>query len=123
MKSSFPPYTSLLKKTIDLMSEFALLVVDLRKSKEYKKLQAKGYYPEPYPLFMDEDKVKKRPWILLDIIEHGIILFDSGNVLRKVLARLEERLRKLGSRKIVLPDGTWYWVIKPDWKPGEVMEL
>jgi len=29
----------------------------------------------------------------------------------------------LGSRKVILGNGSWYWDLKPDWKPGEVIEL
>lgn len=107
----------------DMMAMFTKLVLELRKTQEYKRLQAKGFYPEPYPLFIDEEKLKKRPWILLDILDHGVILFDEKDILKKELNNLSKHLKQLGSKKIVLPDGSWYWDLKPDWKLGEVVEL
>jgi hypothetical protein len=32
-------------------------------------------------------------------------------------------MAELGSRRIELPDGGWYWDLKPDWRPGEVVDL
>jgi predicted nucleotidyltransferase len=29
----------------------------------------------------------------------------------------------LGSRKVSLPDGSWYRELKPEWKPGELIEV
>ena len=26
-------------------------------------------------------------------------------------------------RRIEMPDGSWYWDLKPDWRPGEVVDL
>ena len=40
-----------------------------------------------------------------------------------VLDRLRQRLAELGSRRCVDPDGYEYWDLKPDWKPGDVVEL
>jgi hypothetical protein len=61
--------------------------------------------------------------ILLDIAEEGLILHDPQKVLAGLLAKLRERLRQWGSRKVRLPDGTWYWQLKPDWRLGEVLSL
>jgi hypothetical protein len=32
-------------------------------------------------------------------------------------------MRALGSRRVYLADGSWYWDLKPDFRPGEVVEL
>ena len=63
------------------------------------------------------------PWILLDICDHGIILFDPRSVLARKLASLRLRLSELGSRRVELADGSWYWDLKPDMRPGEVIAL
>ena len=47
---------------------------------------------------------------------HGIILFDPRHVLARKLASL--RLRELGSRRVELADGSWYWDLKPDMRPA-----
>jgi hypothetical protein len=35
---------------------------------------------------------------------------------------LRAKLKKLGRRKIKRGNA-WYWVLKPDYKPGDVIEL
>jgi hypothetical protein len=32
-------------------------------------------------------------------------------------------MAELGSRRVELADGSWYWDLKPDWRPGEVVDL
>ncbi len=102
---------------------FADLLRRLRQSEEYKALQAQGFLPDPYPVFFTREALAGHPWLLLDILDHGIILFDSDGVLAVELERLRKRLRDLGARKVELADGTWYWDLKPDWKPGDVIEI
>lgn len=99
-----------------------LLVHRIYRSHEYEQLQRDGLNPDLYVIFMTEKDLYDRPLILLDILDHGIILYDDGT-LEKRFKSLKKRLTELGSKKVVLDDGTWYWDLKPDWKPGEVFEL
>lgn len=108
---------------MDLFKKYFKVLEKLRKSKEYQRLRKQGFLPDPYPLFLIEEKLKENPWILLDVLEEGRILFDKGNILSLRLKYLKKRLKSLGSKKISLPDGTWYWDLKPDWKPGEIVDL
>ena len=55
--------------------------------------------------------------------EDGILLVDRGDFFRDVLDGLRERMRQLGSRRVFLGDGSWYWDLKPDFRFGEVVEL
>jgi hypothetical protein len=102
---------------------FTTVVMRLRESEASKALEARGILADPYPLFLTLTRLKKHPWILLDIADHGLILRDRDGVLANELMAIRNRLKELGSVKVVLPDGTWYWDLKPDWKPGEVVEL
>jgi len=104
------------------MRSFVTLVLKLRKSKEYKRLKELGLCPDPYPIFITGRRLWNQPLILLDILDHGIIIYDKG-ILRRRLDVLKRRLEELGARRINLKDGSWYWDLKPDWKPGEVIEL
>jgi hypothetical protein len=99
------------------------VVMQLRGSEESKELNARGILADPYPLCLSMTRLKKHPWILLDIADHGIILRDQDGILARELMAIRKRLEELGFVKVVLPDGTWYWDLKPDWKPGEVVEL
>lgn len=104
------------------MRRFVALLMELRKSKEFRRLERIGLSPDPYPIFMREDELWDRPLILLDILDHGIIIYDRG-ILSRRLDALKGKLEELGARKVILEDGSWYWDLKPDWKPGEVIEL
>lgn len=70
-----------------------------------------------------ETRFADTPWLLLDISHHGIILFDPHEVVSRKLAALRARLKELGSQRIELPNGDWYWDIKPDMVPGEIVHL
>jgi predicted nucleotidyltransferase len=60
--------------------------------------------------------------LYLDLTEDAVLLVDRGGFFADVLARLRERLRQLGSRR-VWQNGTWYWDLKPDFKYGDVVEI
>ena len=51
------------------------------------------------------------------------ILHDKGGFFAAVLGRLRLRLAELGSVRHVDEDGYEFWDLKPDWKPGDVVEL
>ena len=61
--------------------------------------------------------------LYLDIVEEGIVILDRGGLVSAVLAAMRERMRALGSRRIYLADGSWYWDLKPDFRFGEVVEI
>ncbi len=95
----------------------------LRESPEYAALEDRGFRPDFGPIIHTVAKLKSHPWILLDIADHGVILHDPEAVLARELEAVRCRLRELGSQRIELPDGSWYWDLKPDWRPGEVFAL
>lgn len=92
-------------------------------SSEFNNMVSLGYYPYPTPVFFTPDKLKEKPLILLDIMDHGVILLDRDNALSDLMDRFRSILSSLGSKKIVLEDGSWVWELKPDWKPGEEFEI
>jgi hypothetical protein len=88
-----------------------------------RSLLARGLSPYPSPLFRTEEALRQNPLILLDILDHGVLLYDERARLRALLDRFREVLKSLGARKRVLEDGSWAWELKPDWRPGEVVEI
>ncbi|MDP3768232.1 MAG: nucleotidyltransferase domain-containing protein [Dehalococcoidia bacterium] len=94
-----------------------------REGPEYQALTRAGYHPDLGPVYHTTAELAAHPWILLDIAHHGIVLYDPEGVLARELEAIRCRLRELGSQRIELPDGTWYWDLKPDWRPGEVFDL
>ena len=61
--------------------------------------------------------------LYLDIVEDGILLVDRGRFFETVLDAMRARMRELGSRRVFLDDGSWYWDLKPDFRFGEVVEI
>lgn len=61
-----------------------------------------------------------RPY--LDMVEDAVLLYDRDGFFAFVLARLRERLRSLGAERRRLGDVA-YWDLKPDFRPGDVIEL
>jgi hypothetical protein len=100
-----------------------VLLCDLEHTPEWIELRGEGIKPDPYPVFFSQAELADTPWLLLDIQDHGIILYDPHAILQHKLESLRRRLSELGSRKVILGNGSWYWDLKPDWKPGEVIEL
>jgi hypothetical protein len=98
-----------------------LVDIILQLWEEEKKSPEEQVWIEVYPL-RPEEAEKNRP-IYLDMIEDGVIILDRNGFMENVLKRLEKRLKELGSKKVYLPDGSWYWVLKPSIKRGEVLEI
>lgn len=95
----------------------------VRETPEYQALASAGCRPDPSPIFHSAAMLRTHPWILLDIADHGLVLYDPEGVLARELEAVRRRLRELGAKRIERPDGSWYWDLKPDWRPGEVVEL
>ena len=61
--------------------------------------------------------------LYLDMVEDGRILFDREGFFANVLSRMRARMRELGSRREYLPDGSWYWDLKPDFRFGDEVSI
>ena len=73
------------------------------------------------PLIPEEARPTK-PFYLGMLTAHAL-LYDRDEFFATILQRLEKRLAELGSERRVDKDGYEYWDLKPDFKPGEVIEL
>jgi hypothetical protein len=49
-------------------------------------------------------------------------VYDRDNFLRGVLDELASRLRALGAERRRV-GRLWYWILKRDYRPGEVIEI
>lgn len=61
--------------------------------------------------------------LYLDMVEDGVLLFDRNGFFGAVLEEIRARMRELGSRRVRLDDGSWYWDLKPDYRFGDVVEI
>ncbi|MDH7599868.1 MAG: hypothetical protein QHH07_09590 [Sedimentisphaerales bacterium] len=80
-----------------------------------------GIYIELSPVFKTPDEVRQGSWLFLDMVEDGLILYDTG-FLSGYLADLRARLDRLGARRITNGEA-WYWDLKPDYQPGDVIDM
>jgi predicted nucleotidyltransferase len=67
-------------------------------------------------------EVKRGGLFYLDFVEDARLLYDREDFFRRYLEQLQDRLRKLGARRI-WQGNAWYWDLKPDFKPGDVLEI
>ena len=80
-------------------------------------------YPLVSPVILTPEEAEKTQPFYLDMIETSVIILDKNGFMKRKLEDLRGRLSQLGARRIVLPDGTWFWELKPSIKPGEVIDL
>lgn len=74
------------------------------------------------PIIKTPEEVRKIPPILLDVVEDGIILYDRDNFFGEIVEKLRRELNKLGSRRVRVGKRL-YWVLKPDYRFGEVINI
>lgn len=85
-------------------------------------LRGKGVNTTFSPIFKTREEVLRGSPLFLDMIDSSKILFDRDNFFRNYLEGLKKKMKKLGSRR-VKRGNAWYWILKPDYKQGDVIEL
>lgn len=88
----------------------------------YAKLKKRGHHVGFDVIVYRSEDLRDTPPLLLDVAMDGVLLRDDGVMCEK-LARLRQRMEELGSKRIRTKTGGWYWVLKPDLKPGETIQL
>ncbi|MHB1981311.1 MAG: nucleotidyltransferase domain-containing protein [Sulfobacillus sp.] len=78
--------------------------------------------PSLSPVFRNRDQLEDGFALLLDMVEDAIVLDDPLHLIEDRLRRLKARLQELGAKRIPYK-GAWYWDLKPDFQPGDVVEL
>lgn len=71
---------------------------------------------------MSSHTLESHPPLILDVVDEGIVVFDDGVFVRET-RRLRAKIDELGASRIWLGENEWVWVLKPDAKVGEVIEL
>lgn len=96
--------------------------VEARLEPALKKAAAAGVSTVVAPVFKTPEEVVAGSLLFLDMVEDARLLYDRDGFLAGYLARLRKRLKDLGARR-VRRGGAWYWLLKEDYKPGEVFEI
>ena len=74
------------------------------------------------PVFKTPEEIAHGSPLLLDMIEDGRVLFDRDGFFQRAMKDLNERLQRLGARRI-WRGNVWYWDLKPDYRQGEIFEI
>lgn len=94
----------------------------LKKQPAYRRLRSERRSALISDIYLTRDEALSHPPILLDIADHGVLMYDRAEFLANVLGEIREKLKTLGGRKVRAKKG-YYWVLKPDAKPTEVIEI
>lgn len=86
------------------------------------QLWREGCFTDFTEIILTTSEAEKTHRLYLEIVEDGVILHDVGGFFAGVLARLKKTLRRLGAQRKTLGN-LRYWDLKPDFKPGDVVEL
>ncbi len=87
-----------------------------------RELEKEGYNIDFSPILKTPEEACKITPLYLDLVEDSIILFDRDNFFRNILLKLKKRLKELGARRVRFGK-LWYWILKEDYKFGEVIEI
>lgn len=102
------------------VEEFA--AVEERLADVLASARRQGIQTEISPLLRTPDEVCQGGLIYLDMTEDARVLYDPTGFFQAFLKGLRARLAELGSVRVRRGE-SWYWILKPDLKPGEVIEL
>ena len=75
------------------------------------------------PIMKTREEASYHSPLYLDMVVEGVILYDREGFFGSILDEIGRKLKKLGARRKYLKSGGWYWDLKPDYKPGEVIEI
>jgi len=87
-----------------------------------KRLQKEGINTCISAILKTPEEAERGSPLFLDMVQDAKILFDRDGFFLGILERLKNRLNSLGAKRI-WRGNAWYWILKPDFKPGEVFEL
>lgn len=74
------------------------------------------------PVFKTPEELAAGSPLYLDMTLWRVVLVDRGGMLESFLEGLRGRMQALGSRRVPFKGGA-FWDYKPDFRPGEVVEL
>lgn len=96
--------------------------VEEKLDREFRELASSGIYPVISPLIKTPEEVKLGSPVFIDMIQEVKILYDKDNFFKGYLNTLKKKLDELGAKKIFFKGG-YYWLLKPDYKSGDIIQL
>jgi predicted nucleotidyltransferase len=111
-----------------LRKDFRDRLIAVRSALMHELLEATGC-PDIFSLpflstvFMSRSEADNTPYLLLDVVDEGIVLFDPEGYFTHTRKRILKCLKRLGAQRYFLEDGTWYWNLKPDARLNELITI
>jgi predicted nucleotidyltransferase len=96
--------------------------VDRELSPALERARRQGIHTTLSPVLKTPTEVEAGSLLFLDMIEEARILVDRGDFLRGFLDGFAFRLGELGAKRVRKGAG-YYWILKPDLRPGEEITL
>ncbi len=102
------------------MRGFTNIENDLRE--ELEAARKNGWEVDLSPIIRTPGEVNEGGYIYLDMVDDARILFDKNGFFTGFLRSYRNKLEAYGAKKRPWKGG-YYWEIKPDIQPGEVLNL
>jgi hypothetical protein len=87
-----------------------------------ENLWNRGAFADFTETVLTADEAEETHRLYLEILEDGIILYDAGGFFARVLENLRAALRRMGAQRKSI-GRLRYWDLKPDFRPGDVVEI
>lgn len=89
---------------------------------ELAAARASGVHTLLAPVIKTPEEMHRGSFLHLDLTDQARILYDPQGILRAYLDDLAARLKAMGARR-VYRGGGYYWLLKPDYRWGDRIEL
>jgi len=104
-------------KRLELFEEAERLIEPI-----VEELWSRGYCVDFSPIILTVEEARRHRPIYLDMVIDAVIVYDEGWFFKSILDDLASKLKALGAERKRI-GRSWYWVLKRDYKPGEVIEI
>jgi len=111
---------SIPKRRLERQKEFMEVEKDLEGY--LNELFDEGYFIDFSPIIKTPEEAMRLSPLYLDMVEDAIIAYDKDDFFMKILDRVRKRLEELGSKRVRM-GRKWYWILKPDYRFGEVIRI
>ncbi len=111
---------SIPKRRLERQREF--MEVEKEVEGYLNELFDEGYFIDFSPIIKTPEEAMRLSPLYLDMVEDAIIAYDKDDFFMKILERVRKRLEELGSKRVRM-GRKWYWILKPDYRFGEVIRI
>jgi hypothetical protein len=97
------------------------MIAKAKQSMDDKLLQA-GIYTDLIEVLRTPEEAGRFHMLYLDMMLEAQLLYDRDDFMKERLAQVRRKAQELGSTRRQIGDA-FYWDLKPDFVPGEVIAL